>query len=56
MLEYLTLGEFVVASLMGLAAWCAFIWAAASGEFRDVEAIKHQILRLEGEDDERREA
>jgi cbb3-type cytochrome oxidase maturation protein len=51
MLEYLTLGEFVVAVLMGLAALCAFIWGAASGAFRNVEAIKYQVLRLEVDDD-----
>ncbi len=47
MLEYLTLGQFVVAVLMGLAALCAFIWGAASGAFRDVEATKYQVLRIE---------
>ncbi len=56
MLEYLTFGEFVVASLMGLAALCAFVWAATSGAFRNVEAIKHQVLRLEEEDHDRRGA
>ena len=53
MVEYLTLGEFVVAFLMGLAALSVFVWAMASGAFRNVEAIKHQVLRLE-EDDGRR--
>jgi cbb3-type cytochrome oxidase maturation protein len=53
MLEYLTLGEFVVALLMGLAALCAFVWGAASGAFENVEAIKHQVLRAEGEPDGR---
>lgn len=53
MLEYLTLGEFVVAVLMGLAALCAFIWGATSGAFRNVEAIKYQVLRLEVDDDRR---
>jgi cbb3-type cytochrome oxidase maturation protein len=48
MLEYLTLGEFVVALLMSLAALCAFIWGATSGAFRGVESIKHQVLRVEG--------
>jgi len=52
-LEYLMIGEFVVAFLMGLAALCALFWAVASGAFRNVEAIKHQVLRLE-EDDGRR--
>lgn len=53
MLEYLTLGEFVVALLMGLAALCAFVWGAASGAFRNVEEIKHQVLRLEDDRDAR---
>jgi len=48
MLEYLTLGEFVVAMLMSLAALCAFVWGAATGAFQGVEAIKHQVLKAEG--------
>ena len=48
MLEYLTLGEFVVAALMALAALCAFVWGMASGAFRDVEGVKHDVLRVEG--------
>lgn len=48
MLEYLTLGEFVVAMLMSLAALCAFVWGAATGAFQGVEAIKHQVLEVEG--------
>jgi cbb3-type cytochrome oxidase maturation protein len=51
MLEHLTLGEFVVALLMGGAALCAFVWGAVSGAFRDVEAIKHQVLQVEEEAD-----
>jgi cbb3-type cytochrome oxidase maturation protein len=47
MFEYLTVGQFVVAVLMGLAAVCAFVWGAASGALRDVEAAKHQVLRAE---------
>lgn len=54
MLEYLTLGEFVVAILMGLAALAAFVWGATSGALGDVEATKHQVLRLEEGDDDRR--
>lgn len=50
MLEYLTLGEFVVSVLMGLAALCAFLWAAASGAFRDVEGARQQVLRAEDDD------
>ena len=53
MLEHLTLGQFVVAVLMGLAALSAFIWGAASGAFRNVEEIKYQVLRLEDDRDER---
>jgi cbb3-type cytochrome oxidase maturation protein len=52
MLEHLTLGQFVVALLMGLAALSAFIWGVASGAFRDVEEIKYQVLRLEDDRDE----
>lgn len=48
MIEHLTLGEFVVALLMSLAALCAFVWGAASGAFRGAESIKHQVLRAEG--------
>lgn len=53
MLEYLALGEFVVAALMGLAAASAFVWALASGALADVEAIKHQVLRREADARER---
>lgn len=55
MLEYLTLGEFVVAFLMALAALSALVWAVATGAFRNVEAIKHQVLRVEGDDNGRRD-
>jgi cbb3-type cytochrome oxidase maturation protein len=53
MLEYLTLGAVLVASLMSLAALMAFVWAATSGVFNDIEAVKHQVLTVEGIDDER---
>jgi cbb3-type cytochrome oxidase maturation protein len=48
-LEYLTLGEFLVAVLMGLAALSAFVWGLASGALSDVEAAKHRVR--EAEDD-----
>ena len=48
MLEHLTLGEFIVAALMALAALCAFVWGVASGAFRDMEGVKHDVLRAEG--------
>jgi cbb3-type cytochrome oxidase maturation protein len=47
-IEHLTLGEFVVALSMGLAALCAFLWGAMAGAFRGGESIKHQVLRAEG--------
>ena len=48
MIEHLTLGEFVVALSMGLAALCAFLWGATAGAFRGGESLKHQVLRPEG--------
>lgn len=51
----LTLLQFLVALLMGLAALCLFIWAVLSGLFRDVEAIKHRAYHAEVDDDERTE-
>jgi len=47
-IEHLTLGAFVVALSMGLAALCAFLWGATTGAFRGGESIKHQVLRAEG--------
>lgn len=46
-LEILTLGQFAVALLMGLAALCAFLWAVASGALSDIERAKYQVLRAE---------
>ena len=51
MIEHLTLGEFGVALLMSLAALCAFVWGAATGAFRGLERIKHEVLRAEDTDD-----
>ena len=48
MLEYLTLGEFVVAALMAVAALCAFVWGVASGAFKNMEGVKHDVLKSEG--------
>jgi len=53
MLEYLTLGQFIVAVLMGLAALCAFVWGAASGALRDAEKVKHRVVTIEEDFDER---
>jgi cbb3-type cytochrome oxidase maturation protein len=49
----LVAGEFAVSLFMGLAALCLFLWAAMSGLLTDVEAVKYQVLRSEGIDDER---
>jgi nitrogen fixation-related uncharacterized protein len=51
MLEYLTLGEFLVASLMALAALCAFVWGMATGAFQNVEDTRHDVVRVEEADD-----
>jgi len=51
--EYLTLAEFVVATLMGLGALCLFVWAVASGAFGDPEAVRHQVLRAEEDSHDR---
>jgi cbb3-type cytochrome oxidase maturation protein len=47
-LVVLTAGEFLVSLLMGLAALCAFCWAAASGLLSDVEHQRGQVLEREG--------
>jgi hypothetical protein len=49
-LRYLVLGQFLVSTLMGLAALCLFVWAAASGLLRNVEPVKYQVLDSEGID------
>lgn len=48
----LTLLQFVVALLMGLAAVCLFVWGVVSGMFEDVEAVKYRAYRAEVKDDE----
>src|SRR5215510_9153310 len=53
-LQFLIAGQFIVSTLMGLAALCLFVWAAAAGILTDVERVKHQVLEVEGTDDERR--
>jgi cbb3-type cytochrome oxidase maturation protein len=29
--------------LMSMSAWCIFLWAVRTGQFRDVETTKYQI-------------
>ena len=40
----ITIYLFFVALLMGLAAWCVFLWAIRTGQFKDVEATKYQVF------------
>ena len=47
-LHYLIVGQFLVATLMGLGALCLFVWAAVAGLLRDVEEVKYQVLEAEG--------
>ena len=47
MLELITLIEFIVAFLMGLAACCFLFWGILDGAFANLEDIKHQILEIE---------
>ncbi|HEV8662076.1 MAG TPA: cbb3-type cytochrome oxidase assembly protein CcoS [Candidatus Methylomirabilis sp.] len=51
-MELLTFYEFLVAMFMGLGAFCFFLWAMITGQMRDVEAPKHQVLRIEETPDE----
>ena len=44
-----TIYLFVMALLMGLAAWCIFLWAIRSGQFKEVENIKYQVFPESGD-------
>lgn len=46
-MAHLALAEFLVATAMGAAALSVFLWAAFSGMWREVEAVKHEVLRRE---------
>jgi cbb3-type cytochrome oxidase maturation protein len=47
-----TIYLFFVALLMGLAAWCIFLWAIHNGQFKDVEDIKYQVYPKSTDDGE----
>jgi cbb3-type cytochrome oxidase maturation protein len=47
----LTAIQFLVALFMGLGALCAFIWAALSGEFTNVEDVAREVYQREAQDD-----
>jgi cbb3-type cytochrome oxidase maturation protein len=34
---------FFSAFLMSMSAWCVFLWAVRTGQFREVEETKYQI-------------
>jgi cbb3-type cytochrome oxidase maturation protein len=39
---------FFSAFLMSMSAWCVFLWAIRTGQFREVEVTKYQIWPGEG--------
>jgi cbb3-type cytochrome oxidase maturation protein len=43
---------FFMSFLVSLSAWCIFLWAVRTGQFRDVEDIKYQVWpkSVEGRD------
>ena len=45
----ITFYQFFVALLVSFAAWCIFLWAIRTGQFRDVEDIKYQVWPLQGD-------
>jgi cbb3-type cytochrome oxidase maturation protein len=48
----ITLYLFFMALLMGLAAWCVFLWAIRTGQFKDVEEPKYQVVPRPAEGEE----
>ena len=38
-----TFSLFFMSFLVSLSAWCIFLWAVRTGQFRDVEEIKYQV-------------
>lgn len=45
----ITFYQFFIALLVSFAAWCLFLWAIRTGQFRDVEDIKYQVWPSSGE-------
>jgi cbb3-type cytochrome oxidase maturation protein len=39
----ITFYMFFSSFLMSMSAWCVFLWAIRTGQFRDVEETKYQI-------------
>jgi cbb3-type cytochrome oxidase maturation protein len=46
----ITFYMFFCAFLMSMSAWCVFLWAVRTGQFRDVEASKYQIWPGDSDD------
>jgi cbb3-type cytochrome oxidase maturation protein len=46
----ITFYMFFSAFLMSMSAWCIFLWAVRTGQFRDVEETKYQLWPKEGAD------
>jgi cbb3-type cytochrome oxidase maturation protein len=46
----ITFYMFFSAFLMSMSAWCIFLWAVRTGQFRDVEESKYQIWPKDGDD------
>jgi len=47
----ITFYMFFSAFLMSMSAWCIFLWAVRTGQFRDVEESKYQIWPKDGDDE-----
>ena len=45
----ITFYMFFSAFLMSMSAWCIFLWAVRTGQFRDVEESKYQIWPKDGD-------
>jgi cbb3-type cytochrome oxidase maturation protein len=41
---------FFTAFLMSMSAWCVFLWAVRTGQFREVEETKYQIWPKDSDD------
>ena len=46
----ITFYMFFSAFLMSMSAWCVFLWAVRTGQFRDIEETKYQIWPKDGDD------
>jgi cbb3-type cytochrome oxidase maturation protein len=46
----ITFYMFFSAFLMSMSAWCIFLWAVRTGQFRDVEESKYQIWPKDSDD------